>query len=190
MKKFLILIFTIIVSIFGTNAQEFKSPNGNFTMKFSLLNDGTPTYQLSYLNKEVIKSSKLGLELKNDKKSLLNEFKIDSVQNSTFNETWKTVWGEETEIRNHYNELAVVLSQNETNRQMIIRFRLFNDGLGFRYEFPQQKNLVYFVIKEERTEFAMTGDHTAFGFQEIMIRKNMIILKVNYLKLVVYSKKE
>jgi len=161
MKKFLVLIFTIIVSAFG-NAQEFKSPNGNFIMKFSLFSDGTPTYQLSYLNKEVIKTSKLGLELKNDAKSLLNDFKVVSATPSTFNETWKTVWGEETQIQNHYNELAVTLKQNETEREMIIRFRLFNDGLGFRYEFPQQKNLVYFVIKEERTEFAMTGDHTAF----------------------------
>ncbi|MFT7252504.1 MAG: hypothetical protein ACI9FW_002266, partial [Flavobacterium sp.] len=77
MKQFLVLIFTILVSVFG-NAQEFKSPNGNFTMKFSLLNDGTPTYQLYYLNKEVIKTSKLGLELKNDVKSLLNDFKVVS----------------------------------------------------------------------------------------------------------------
>jgi hypothetical protein len=158
------IYFTIllIISIFEANAQEFKSPNGNFTMKFSLLSDGTPTYQLSYLSKEVVKTSKLGLELKNDKKSLLNDFKVVSATPSTFNETWKTVWGEETQIQNHYNELAVQLKQNGTEREMIIRFRLFNDGLGFRYEFPQQKNLVYFVIKEERTEFAMTGDHTAF----------------------------
>lgn len=156
------LIIILLVSVFGTSAQELKSPKGNFTMKFSLLSDGTPTYQLSYLNKEVIKTSKLGLELKNDKKSLLNDFKVVSAVPSTFNETWNTVWGEETQIQNHYNELAVQLKQNETEREMIIRFRLFNDGLGFRYEFPQQKNLVYFVIQEERTEFAMTGDHTAF----------------------------
>ncbi len=161
MNKIKALIIILLVSVFG-NAQEFKSPNGNFTMKFSLLSDGTPTYQLSYLNKEVVKTSKLGLELKNDKKSLLNDFKVVSATPSTFNETWNTVWGEETQIQNHYNELAVQLKQNETEREMIIRFRLFNDGLGFRYEFPQQKNLVYFVIKEERTEFAMTGDHTAF----------------------------
>lgn len=162
MNKIKVLIIILLVSVFGTSAQEFKSPNGNFTMKFSLLSDGTPTYQLSYLNKEVVKTSKLGLELKNDKKSLLNDFKVVSATPSTFNETWNTVWGEETQIQNHYNELAVRLKQNGTEREMIIRFRLFNDGLGFRYEFPQQKNLVYFVIKEERTEFAMTGDHTAF----------------------------
>ena len=156
-------ILTIICLTFGFGfAQQLKSPNGNFTMDFSLLQDGTPTYKLTLKGKEVIKMSKLGLELKNDKKSLLNDFVISETQTSSFDETWQTVWGEETEIRNHYNELAVTLNQKETGRQMIVRFRLFDDGLGFRYEFPQQKNLTYFIIKEERTEFAMTGDHTAF----------------------------
>lgn len=156
-------ILTIICLTFGFGfAQQLKSPNGNFTMDFSLLQDGTPTYKLTFKGKEVIKMSKLGLELKNDEKSLLNDFVISETQTSSFDETWQTVWGEETEIRNHYNELAVTLNQKETGRQMIVRFRLFDDGLGFRYEFPQQKNLIHFVIKEERTEFAMTGDHTAF----------------------------
>ena len=152
----------MVFSIFGLNAQELKSPNGNFKMVFALENDGTPTYQLFMNNKEIIKKSKLGLELQKDKKSLLNDFKLVNEVRNTFDETWKTVWGEETEIRNHYNELSLTLKQNETDRNIIIRFRLFNDGLGFRYEFPEQKNLTYFVVKEERTEFAMTGDHTAF----------------------------
>jgi len=158
-------IFSVILvlsAIFGASAQEFQSPNGNFKMSFSLENDGTPMYQLFFKNKEVIKKSKLGLELQKDKKSLVNDFKVVDSKESTFNETWKTVWGEETQIQNHYNELAVTLKQNETDREIIIRFRLFNEGLGFRYEFPQQKNLIYIVIKEERTEFAMTGNHTAF----------------------------
>ena len=150
------------MSVLGVSAQEFQSPNGNFKMSFSLGNDGTPMYQLFFKNKEVIKKSKLGLELQKDKKSLLNDFKVIDTKESTFNETWQTVWGEETQIQNHYNELAVKLKQNETDREIIVRFRLFNEGLGFRYEFPQQKNLIYFVIKEERTEFAMTGNHTAF----------------------------
>lgn len=131
-------------------------------MEFSLQNDGTPTYNLKYKNKEVVKTSKLGLELKDDKKSLLNDFTITDTKTSTFDETWKPVWGEVDHIRNHYNELAVTLNQKGTDRQIIIRFRLFEDGLGFRYEFPAQKNLTYFVIKEERSQFAMTGDHTAF----------------------------
>ena len=162
MKNYFVSVFVMIFSIFGMNAQELKSPNGNFKMSFSLGNDGTPMYQLFLKNKEVIKKSKLGLELQKDKKSLVNDFKVMDAKESTFNETWKTVWGEETQIQNHYNELAITLKQNETDRQIIIRFRLFNDGLGFRYEFPEQKNLTYFVLKEERTEFAMTGNHTAF----------------------------
>lgn len=162
MNKYFVSVFVMVFSIFGMNAQELKSPNGNFKMIFALENDGTPTYQLFMKDREVIKKSKLGLELQKDKKSLLNDFTLVNEVRNTFDETWKTVWGEETEIRNHYNELALTLKQNETERQVIIRFRLFNDGLGFRYEFPEQKNLTYFVVKEERTEFAMTGDHTAF----------------------------
>ena len=161
MKK-IVSVILVLTAIFGASAQEFQSPNGNFKMSFSLGNEGTPMYQLFFKNKEVIKKSKLGLELQKDKKSLVNDFKVIDSKESTFNETWKTVWGEETQIQNHYNELAVTLKQNETDREIIIRFRLFNEGLGFRYEFPQQKNLIYFVIKEERTEFAMTGNHTAF----------------------------
>ena len=162
MKNYFVSVFVMIFSIFGMNAQELKSPNGNFKMIFALENDGTPTYQLFMNNKEIIKKSKLGLELQKDKKSLVNDFKVLDTKESTFNETWKTVWGEETQIQNHYNELAVTLKQNETDREIIVRFRLFNEGLGFRYEFPEQKNLTYFVLKEERTEFAMTGNHTAF----------------------------
>ena len=131
-------------------------------MEFTLLNDGTPSYSLNYKSKVVVKSSKLGLELKNDKKSLLDDFTIIDNKTATFDENWKPVWGEVASIRNHYNELAVTLNQKETDRQIVIRFRLFDDGLGFRYEFPSQKNLTYFVIKEEKTQFAMTGDHTAF----------------------------
>ena len=163
MKFLYILSFTVLLAFFNlANSQELKSPNSELTMTFSLENDGTPTYELSYKNKDVIKPSHLGLELKDDKKSLLNDFAILKTENSTFDDTWTPVWGEEKEIRNHYNELAVSLKQNKTNRIVIIRFRLFNEGLGFRYEFPQQENLVYFVIKEERSQFAMTGDHTAF----------------------------
>jgi hypothetical protein len=162
MKKNFVLVVLALFSIIGSTAQELKSPNGNFKMIFALENDGTPTYQLFMNNKEIIKKSKLGLELQKDKKSLLNDFKLVNEVRNTFDETWKPVWGEETAIRNHYNELALTLKQNETDRNIIIRFRLFNDGLGFRYEFPEQKNLTYFVLKEERTEFAMTGDHTAF----------------------------
>lgn len=163
MKSIFILSLALISSAFNTaTAQTLQSPNGELTMQFFLKNDGTPSYQLSYKNNAVIKSSTLGLELKDDEKSLLNDFKIEKSETATFNETWTPVWGEEKEIRNHYNEMAVHLKQNETDRIVIIRFKMYDEGLGFRYEFPEQENLVYFVIKEERTQFAMTGDHTAF----------------------------
>ncbi|MBD0723873.1 alpha-glucosidase [Flavobacterium sp. L1I52] len=143
-------------------AQQLKSPNQQLQMEFSLQKDGTPGYSLKYKGKVVIKPSKLGLELKDDAKSLLNDFAIADTKTTTFDEIWKPVWGEVASIRNHYNELVVTLNQKGTDRQMIIRFRLFDEGLGFRYEFPSQKNLTYFVIKEERSQFAMNGDHTAF----------------------------
>jgi hypothetical protein len=161
MKKLIQVLFVLLISINSSIAQELKSPNGEFSMSFSLLKDGTPTYELSNKNKPIIKSSKLGFELKNDKNSLLNGFVITNSKTATFDETWKPVWGEVAQIRNHYNELAVTLNQKSTDRILVIRFRLFDDGLGFRYEFPEQKNLVYFVIKEEKTQFAMTGNHTA-----------------------------
>ncbi|MWB94315.1 glycoside hydrolase family 97 protein [Flavobacterium sp. GA093] len=162
MKKLFFASFILFAFSTLAEAQQLKSPEGKFVMEFLLQNDGTPTYNLKYKNKEVVKTSKLGLELKNDKQSLLNDFTIADTKTSTFDETWKPVWGEVATIRNHYNELAVTLNQKSTDRQIVIRFRLFDDGLGFRYEFPAQKNLTYFVIKEERTQFAMTGDHTAF----------------------------
>ena len=162
MKKLIFAFFFLLAICTTSIAQQIKSPEGNFIMEFSLLKDGTPTYSLTYKNKEVIKPSKLKKKKKNDKKSLLNDFVVVDSKTSTFDETWQPVWGEVNKIRNHYNELAVTLNQKETDRKIIIRFRLFADGLGFRYEFPAQKNLTYFIVKEEKTQFAMTADHTAF----------------------------
>ncbi|SIT02102.1 Glycosyl-hydrolase 97 C-terminal, oligomerisation [Zobellia uliginosa] len=162
MKK---IFFAITVSILlfpRAIAQQLKSPNGDFTMEFTLIDNGIPVYNLSYKDQEVIKPSKLGLELKNDGKSLLNGFSITDTQTTAFDDTWVPVWGEVNEIRNRYNELEVHLKQEGTERVLRLRFRLFDDGLGFRYEFPEQPGLTYVVIKEERTQFAMTGDHTAF----------------------------
>lgn len=161
MKSTIALIAVLLVSMSSTG-QELNSPNSDLTMSFELLTDGTPTYTLHYKNKEVIAQSKLGLELVNEGMSLRNGFKVSNIETNSFDETWTPVWGEQAEIRNHYNELAITLEQPEKDRHIIIRFRLYNEGLGLRYEFPQQDNLVYFVIKEEHTEFAMTGDHTAF----------------------------
>lgn len=158
------VFFTVLIILSASiiYAQELRSPNNQLVMNFSLGGNGIPTYQLSYKGKTVIKPSSLGLELKNDPKSLLNDFAIISAQTSVHDSSWEPVWGEVKKIRNHYNELAITLNQKETDRQLIIRFRLFDDGLGFRYEFPLQSKLAYFIIKEERTQFAMTGDHTAF----------------------------
>jgi len=161
MKRTIALIAVLLVSMSSTG-QELNSPNSDLTMSFELLTDGTPTYTLHYKNKEVIAQSKLGLELVNEDMSLRNGFKVSKVETNSFDETWTPVWGEQAKIRTHYNELAITLEQPEKDRHIIIRFRLFDEGLGLRYEFPQQDNLVYFVIKEEHTEFAMTGDHTAF----------------------------
>ena len=142
-------------------AESITSPDGQLRLNFSVNPQGEPVYKLSYKGKAVIKPSKLGLELKNDP-GLMNGFTLAGTETSTFDETWEPVWGEVKQIRNHYNEMAVTLNQKAQDRNIIIRFRLFDDGLGFRYEFPLQKNLNYFVIKEERTQFAMAGDHKAF----------------------------
>ena len=143
-------------------AQELKSPNGKFELNFTLNNAGTPVYTLKYKKKTVINPSKLGLESFGDKPSFYDDFSITALKNASFDEVWQPVWGQNKNIRNHYNEMAVTLTQKTTERVMILRFRLFDDGLGFRYEFPQQPKLSYFAIKEELTQFAMTGDHTAY----------------------------
>lgn len=161
MKKLSLLSLLCISTFSIAFSQTLESPNGNLKMEFSLEIQGVPTYSLTYKGKEVIKSSSLGLKLKDDEHSLLNNFKVVDMENSNFDETWEPVWGEEKEIRNHYNELAVTLNQQDSDMQIVLRFRLFDSGLGFRYEFPSQKNLAYFVVEDERTQFAMAGDHTA-----------------------------
>jgi len=150
-----------ILAMHWATAQQQTSPDGNVVLSFSLKADGTPTYKMTYKGKPVINESTLGFTLKKDE-PLTNHFKVVSDSKSTFKETWKPVWGEEKEILNHYNELLVQLKQDKTNRLMNIRFRVYNEGVGFRYEFPTQKELTYFVIAEENTQFAMTGDHTAW----------------------------
>ncbi|MDX1427105.1 MAG: glycoside hydrolase family 97 N-terminal domain-containing protein, partial [Salegentibacter mishustinae] len=161
MKSRLILSL-LCLAVFGSiHAQSLESPNGDLEMNFSLQEDGTPVYNLEFEGQTIIENSKLGLELK-EGKPLTANFSIENTEKSTFNETWTPVWGEESEIENHYNELVVHLDQEESERKLVLRFRLFNDGLGFRYEFPQDSKLGHFVISDEKTEFAMTGDHTAF----------------------------
>ena len=182
-KLFLTLALLPLMAIAG----NVKSPNGNIELKFSVDNTGRPVYEMSYKGRAVVKPSFLGLELAKDKhasagmdeKDLMDQFSIVNEKVSEFDETWQPVWGETKNIRNHYNELAVTLQQmwlervksnkpgvqlapKQHRREMIIRFRVYDDGIGLRYEFPQQKDLNYFLIKEEHTEFAMAGDHTAW----------------------------
>lgn len=144
-----------------TFANVVVSPNGNLKLNFDLLPDGTPIYNLHYKGQEVIATSRLGLKLHNDA-DLLNGFTLAKTDTASFDETWTPVWGEESSIRNHYNEMVVTLEQKAQSRFIQIAFRLFDDGMGFRYIFPQQKNLNYMTVEDERSEFAMTGDHTAY----------------------------
>ena len=178
MRKTL-LTLAVLASTALANALNLYSPDSTLVMEFKILDGGIPAYNLNYKGKPVILDSKLGLLLKADqgtmsyndlsrkndvvdKSSLYNGFEVKSVATASQDTVWNPVWGEESEIRDHYNEMAVTLHQKQNDRDMVIRFRLFNDGLGFRYEFPLQYNLNYFVIKEELSEFAMTGDHWAY----------------------------
>lgn len=179
MKSVFSLFFLLCLFV-TLNSQTLSSPSGQVSMNFKLLSNGVPSYEVSYKNKAVIKTSTLGLELmgnvgknefstevkkdngEKEKNSLLSNFEIVNTVKSSFDETWQPVWGETKDIRNHYNEMALTLRQTTTDRTIILRFRAFDEGVGFRYEFPLQKNLTYFTIKEEHTQFAMAGDHTAF----------------------------
>ena len=190
MKKVFIAMLVLLLPIMAeAQTKTVKSPNGNIVLNFSIDNDGRPTYEMTYKGRAVVLPSHLGLELAQDKHAsagmdetdLMTNFTLKDAQTTSFDETWKPVWGETKTIRNHYNELAVTLDQRaeyskvtaaeptqegrafrERHRTIIIRFRVYDDGIGFRYEFPQQKELNYFLIKEERSEFAMAGDHTAW----------------------------
>ncbi|MGM9736044.1 MAG: glycoside hydrolase family 97 protein [Candidatus Cryptobacteroides sp.] len=188
MKPFILNISALLCAgllSLGAAAQTkcVTSPDGNLKLTFELAQDGTPMYSLDRGETKVILPSALGFELRGTIKaselifaedgtitkvderpsnSFHDGFALESAQTSTFDETWHPVWGEEESIRNNYNELAVNLVQTATDRRMTVRFRVFDDGLGFRYEFPYQKNLNYFVIKEELSQFALSGDHTAW----------------------------
>ena len=182
MKRILLSAALICIAL-GAMAQKVTSPDGKMELSFALDN-GRPTYTLRVDGKTVVAPSHLGYQLKKEngekstdfdwkpsratdkeasrKADFFSDFTLEKFENNSFDETWKPVWGEESSIRNHYNELLVQLKQTKNNRYLNIRFRLFDDGLGFRYEFPDQKNLTYFVVAEELTEFAMTGNHTAW----------------------------
>ena len=188
-KNFIAMLAMLLPIVAHAQTQTVTSPNGNIVLNFSIDKDGRPMYEMSYKGKAVVNPSHLGLKLAKDKHAsmgmeetdLMDGFSLKEAKTSTFDETWEPVWGETKTIRNHYNELAATLEQRvettkvtaqdptkegrafyERLRTIIIRFRVYDDGIGFRYEFPQQKNLNYFLIQEELSEFAMTGDHTAW----------------------------
>ena len=159
MKK-LITFLLVFASALFAEAETLESPNGRLKMNFQLEEGGIPTYTLSYDGKLVIGKSRMGFRL--DNSGLYDYFEMVRIMRESHDDSWSPVWGEESLIRNHCNELYVCLRQTSSNRYMALRFRLFDDGLGFRYEFPDEGNLVYFVIRNELTEFAMTGDHKAW----------------------------
>ena len=179
MNKFKVLIVLLLCSVMAMAQGESEgnsskwgtaaSPNGKVVVRFGIDN-GRPYYTVQYGTKDVIKKSFLGLELAKDKHaskgmketSLMDGFELMQTIKTSHDDTWKPVWGETDEIRNHYNEMTVSLLQAKSNRNIKICFRIYDDGVGFRYEFPQQKDLNYFVIKEEHTQFAMAGDHKAW----------------------------
>lgn len=142
-------------------SQEFFSPSKNFKLSVSTNSKGEIIYKLSYKGKEIIKESKLGIELVREQ-NLIEGFEIQKIEEKEIFEKWSPVWGEVETIVNHCNSVLVYLKQPSTNRYLNIQFRIFDDGLGFRYEFPKQDNLKYFIVAEEHTEFAMTGNHTCF----------------------------
>lgn len=174
------MLFAAAAATISASAQEvLRSPDGELELRFSLSDKGEPTYALDYKGRAVVLPSRMGLELRGDAPalefgaeiqkggygepvSLYDGFEQCGAVRSEFDETWQPVWGEESSIRNRYNELAVTLRQPQSGRRMVVRFRLYDEGVGFRYEFPEQEAMTYFTIREERTQFAMTGDHTAF----------------------------
>ena len=162
MRRFFMLMCLVCLGLAGrVQASEVTSPNGEMKLTFTL-RDSKPYYSVSFRGKPVIKPSRLGYELHNAE-SLLEGFTQTGEKTSTFDETWTPVWGENKTIRNHYKELLVGLIQEKTGRVMNLRFRVYDEGVGLRYEFPQEgSKLNYFVVKEECTEFALTGDHIAW----------------------------
>lgn len=183
MKQILTLLLLATTLVANARTETLKSPDGNLEMTFTLSEDGTPLYALKHGGKDVVLDSRLGYMLRGDlygntPENYMQEsydpvdfcsgFAVVNTATTSFDQTWEPVWGEESQIRNHYNELAVTLEKKNfkgkkgADVQMVVRFRLYDDGLGFRYEFPQQKNLKYFVVVDELTQFRMTGDHKAF----------------------------
>jgi len=178
MKKILSAAIVCMASIGISAAQELSSPDGDLTLRFALTDKGEPTYSLDFRSQHVVLPSRMGFVLRGEEHtefgaeiirgnacatdSFADGFEVTSVETSSADTVWQPVWGENAEIRDCYNEMVVKLRQTATDRRMDIRFRLYDEGLGFRYEWEEQPAMTYFTICEEKTEFAMTGDHTAY----------------------------
>lgn len=159
MKK--LILFCTLFSFFGLVAQEVQSPSKNIKLTFSLTSDGEPVYEVSYKNNRIINTSKLGISLKGET-DLIKSFSSINMEEVSVDETWEPVLGEQSEIRNHYNQVTFHLLQKETKIKLDIVFKVFNEGVAFRYEFPVEEQVRYFIISEENTEFSLTGDHKTF----------------------------
>ena len=159
MRKLHVLMF--LISILSVEAQNVSSPSKTISLSFKLSSDGKPTYSVNYKTKPIVKESSLGIAIK-ESKSLETNFRIDTIDQKSFNETWQPVLGEQLNIKNSYNEMTVALSQPSTDRKINIIFRVFDEGIAFRYEFPKQKNLNYFIISDEKSQFNLVGNHKAF----------------------------
>lgn len=159
MRKLHLLVF--LISILSVEAQNVSSPSKTISLNFKLSSDGKPTYSVSYKTKPIVKESTLGIVIK-ESKSLEANFRIDSIGQKSFNETWQPVLGEQSNIKNSYNEMTVALSQPSTDKRINIIFRVFDEGIAFRYEFPKQKNLNYFIISDEKSQFNLFGNHKTF----------------------------
>ena len=179
MKRVFLTLFAVVAAFTLSAKETLTSPDGNLTLTFEIGNDGAPLYSLEYKGKAVVLPSAMGLELRGQDRqisfgeeitksdhgatvSLYNNFRQTGVSRSDSDTTWTPVWGEVATIRDNYKQMVVSLEQKERKYKMDIVFRLYNEGLGFRYVFPEQKELTYFVLKEEKTQFAMAGDHIAW----------------------------
>jgi len=157
--RYIIMILLFFIQSVQADSYRISSPDGHLSLVFTINDNGAPVYQLLFKGNTIIEPSAMGFTLK-DREDLLDKFEIQKIDSSMTDETWQPVWGEVNSIRNHYREFTVTLKKNiPEDILFILRFRLFNDGLGFRYEFPAQKNLRYFIISEENTQFDLTGDH-------------------------------
>lgn len=161
MKKYILCFWIGILFVVNTQAQTFSSPNGQLKLNFTIEEGGSPYYSLGYKDKSVIKNSKLGFTIK-PSYSYDSEFKVENIDYASFNKNWTPVWGPNKEVNNHYNEMLVHLVQQKTGWKLDVRFRLFDDGLGFRYEFPIQSELRHFTINNETTTFNLGKDYKAF----------------------------